>query len=147
VFDSVTLRVVDLVRAYSAPDEHRVLRVYFDALGAIRVVESYSPYVEGFISEADAIAEAAERIRLAGHDPSDGTIEVALGAPDAEWYVTFSRVIEGYPVANYPMAWGPDGDKAYVNLRATGELNELYYFRLGPLRPARPPRLPSSTRP
>lgn len=128
-FVAVTLRAVSLVRSDSTLENQRTLRIYFDGSDEIRVVESGSAFAVGSISRAEAIAQASEQLRLAGHDPADGTIEVASGQSGQEWYVTFSRVIDGYPVSNYPLAWGPDGDKAYVNLRATGVLEELYYVR------------------
>ncbi len=128
-FDPSTFRAVTLVRSDSTDANPRVLRLFFDAVGTIRVVETGSTFATGSISRDEAVAQAGEQLRLAGYDPADGTIVVAAGQPGQEWYITFSRVIDGHPVANYPMGWGPDGDKAYVNLRATGELEELYYVR------------------
>ena len=140
IFDSLTLRAVSLVRSDSTVANPRVLRVYFDGSASIRVVETGSAFATGSISRDEAIALASEQLRLAGHDPADGTMAVASGQPGQEWYITFSRVIDGYPVANYPMAWGPDGDKAYLSLRATGELEELYYVRPATVPPgALPP--------
>lgn len=128
-FDPSTLRVVTLFRSDSTDANPRVFRVHFDAAGVIRVVETGSAGATGSISREEGIVHASELLQLAGHDPADGTIEVALGQPGQEWYITFSRVIDGYPVSNYPAAWGPDGDKAYVQLRPNGELAELYYVR------------------
>ncbi len=55
---------------------------------------------------------------------------MAAHTPRSSWYLTFDRSIAGYPVANKPMAWGLDGDKAYLELRADGTLRELYAIRL-----------------
>ena len=129
VFDALTLRTVSLVRSDSTVANPRVLRLFFDASGVIRVVEAGSAFVSGSISRDRAIVLAGGQLRLAGHDPTDGTIDVAGGQPGQEWNLTISRSIDGYPVANFPAAWGPDGDKAYVTLRANGDLEELYYLR------------------
>lgn len=128
-FARSTFHVVTLFRSDSTDANPRTFRVHFDAAGIIRVVETGSGSADGSISRDEAIARASDLLQLAGHDPADGTIEVALGQPGQEWYITFSRVIDGYPVSNFPAAWGPDGDKAYVQLRPNGELAELYYVR------------------
>jgi hypothetical protein len=99
-------------------------------------VEAGSTFVTGSISRDQAIDRTREQLRLAGHDPTDGTIDVAGGQPGQEWYLTSSRSIDGYPVANFPAGWGPDGDKAYVTLRSNGDLEELYYLRPSTLPPS-----------
>lgn len=108
------------------------LRVWFDDAGQIAVVSNGEAEVslEGTdIDAASAIEAAAAQLRLAGIDPSEGSLTIAKGVPGSEWYLTLSRSIDGYPVANTVMAWGISGDRAYVALRRDGTLRELSAIR------------------
>jgi hypothetical protein len=101
----------------------------------IRVVESdighgdWDPQMGATASRADILGSARRALRQAGVVPDSGTLHVAAHSTD--WYLTLDRRIAGYPVANAPMAWWLDGDKAYLTMRADGTLREL-----NPIRPA-----------
>ncbi len=109
------------------------LFVYFDDDRAIRVVEGtighgdWEPSVGAAASRAEVFRAARRALRDIGVDPGGGTLHLAAHSTD--WYLTFDRRIAGYPVANAPMAWWLDGDKAYLTLRADAALEALYLIR------------------
>jgi hypothetical protein len=108
----------------------RRLKIYLDDDRAIRVVEGGSDSRSGStVSRAEVFRAARRALRQVGVDPGSGALHVAAHSPSSSWYLTFDRTIAGYPVANNPMAWGLDGDKAYLELWADGTLSELYAIR------------------
>lgn len=107
------------------------LKIYIDDDRSVRVVEGGWDSQSGpAVSRAEVFRAARRALRQVGVDPGSGTLHVAAHIPRSSWYLTFDRTIAGYPVANWPMAWGLDGDKAYLELRADGTLRELYAIRL-----------------
>ncbi len=127
-FDDIRLRLVALPVADRAD---AALQVYFDISGTIWVVDGagFSRPTGPDVSRDGALEAAAGQFRLAGVDPSDGTLTVWKGAPGDNWYITLDRVIDGHPVANTPMLWRIAGDRAYVELRSDGTLLGLYAIR------------------
>lgn len=129
-FDRLVLHRISLRHAHG---QGARLNIYFDEDHAIRVVESgighgdWEPQVGATASRAEVFRAARRALRDIGVDPASGTLRLAAHSTD--WYLTFDRTIAGYPVANAPMAWWLDGDKAYLTMRADGSLRELYAIR------------------
>ena len=126
-FDRIVLHRVSLALA---DGDGALLDVYLDDGGAIRVVADgiYMRPTDGTLDQTE-IFEAAERHLLqVGIDPTTGTLHVAAHGA-GYWYLSFDREIAGYRVANAPMGWWLDGDKAYLELRADGSLANLYAIR------------------
>jgi hypothetical protein len=108
------------------------INIYLDDDLEVRAVEGswdWDPLASATVSRAEAFRVARRALRRAGLDPGTGTLHLALHIPRGDWYLTFDRTIAGYPVANAPMGWWLDGDKAYLNLRADGTLLSLYAIR------------------
>ena len=127
MFDNIVLHRVSLSLA---DGDGFLLDVFLDDGGAIRVVSDghYTRPAATTLDE-DAILEAAnDHLRQIGTDPTSGTLHVANHLT-SHWYLTFDREIAGYRVANAPMGWWLDGDKAYLELRADGSLANLYAVR------------------
>ncbi|MFN8632017.1 MAG: hypothetical protein U0838_17370, partial [Chloroflexota bacterium] len=111
-------------------DGSGTLQVSFDEAGAIVAVDNQN--LSGSIGQPiarSAVVKAAKRqLELAGISLKAATprIQAISGANWTEWFVIYERSIGGYPVANWPMEWGLNGDKAYVDLRPDGTLAALY---------------------
>jgi hypothetical protein len=109
------------------------LDVFLDDDGSIRVVEdgTFDVYREQgeALSTKSIVRKAQDYLRLAGVDLADGTLNIASSLPGREWVLTFDRQLLGYPVANPPMAWWVDGDRAFLVLRGDGALRTLYFVR------------------
>lgn len=127
IFDPMMLRRVSLALA---DGDDAALDVYLDDAGAIRVVDvEHHLRPTGSTLDQAAIFDVANAYLLqVGIDPTTGTLHVAAHGL-GYWYLTFDREIEGYRVANAPMAWWLHGDKAYLELREDGSLQTLYAIR------------------
>lgn len=142
--DDVPPAFVDEEPAFDPSVLHRVslaladgdgtsLDVYLDDAGAIRVVADgiYLRSTETMLGRAEIMRAGERHLRQVGVDTTTGTLHVAAHAA-SHWYLTFDREIDGYRVANAPMVWWLDGDKAYLELRADGSLANLYAIRPEP---------------
>jgi hypothetical protein len=78
------------------------------------------------VSEPRALRLARRYLSDVGVDVEAGKLHVASSHPEAGWYITLDRELEGYPVANLPMAWWVEGDKVDVAMRPDGLLTDLY---------------------
>lgn len=124
-YDSAVLRRLSLPLP---GDGGLTFDVFFDRDGHIRVVTDgfYNRPPGDTATKADVLTASRRYLDLAGIDVSAGELRVAAGPAAGRWYLTFDRTIDGYAVANAPMFWWLEGDKAYLELRSDASLALLY---------------------
>jgi hypothetical protein len=136
IFASADLRRVTL-QQQSPESSDLPIRVYLDDDGAVRALEDamYTLPMGERVSKERALRLARRYLSKVGIDPEGGTLRVVESRPEVGWYITLERELDGYPVANLPMAWWIDGDKVYVSMRPDGKLTGLYAVPVEERRP------------
>ena len=141
-FAFVDLRRVMLRQAFA----ELPIEIYVDRGGVVRAVGEvvYTQPLGERVSERRALRLAARYLSEVGVDVESGRLRVVKRHADVGWYITLQREIEGYPVANMPMAWWIDGDKVYAAIRPDGRLSALYAVPVEARTPV-PPLLDEAT--